>query len=129
MGALLGVLSGLCGTGGAFLTVPYLVERSVDVKCAIATSSMVSALVAVTATLVNVQLAMQSAHVAGASGAAFGSSGAVCWPAALLIGASALACAPFGVACSHRLPVIVLRRAFALFTLAAVAATLASVVW
>ena len=127
VGAFIGVSSAIAGLGGALLTVPYLLGRAVDMKRAVAASSAVSFVIALAATLANV---LGNGHdgAPGDGPRVFRTLGSVDWPAALVIGATAVLRAPCGVAWSHRMPLILLRRLFALLTLAAAAGTLASVV-
>ena len=123
---LIGLSSAVAGIGGAIVTVPYLVACSMDIKRAVAVSSAVSFVIALVATAANAVQAGRAGMVGGAlhHDHLFG---AIHWPAALVIGATALLCAPCGVACAHRLPMLLLKRTFALLTLAAAAGTLASV--
>jgi uncharacterized membrane protein YfcA len=123
---LIGIASATAGIGGAISTVSYLSACSVDMRRAVAASSAVTVVLALTATFAN---SLQAPH-----GAALGDAtqqahmvGSIYWPAALIIGATALVCAPCGVACAHRMPVVLLKRVFALLTFAAAAGTLASV--
>lgn len=126
VGLFIGVSSALAGVGGAIVTVPYLVACSVDMKRAVAASSAVGFVISISATLA--YAAQASQHVSDT--AAFEPAsmlGFVYWPAALVIGVAALLSAPCGVAWSHRVPVQMLKRLFALLSLAAAAGTLASV--
>jgi uncharacterized membrane protein YfcA len=123
VGAFIGASSAIAGLGGALLTVPYLLSRAVDIKRAVAASSAVSLVIASVTTLANL---VQAGQVRPGE-ATFHLLGPVYWPAAILVGTTALLCAPCGVAWSHRLPMLLLRRIFAVFTLVAAAGTLASV--
>lgn len=119
---LIGGFSAIAGVGGASLTIPFLLLKGVDMKRAVAASSAVG-------------LSIGCAGSIGFAGSpqlsVYGASpmlvGVVCWPAALLLAASAIVMAPRGVAAAHALPVRQLKRAFGVVLAMACAATLAKV--
>lgn len=110
--ALAGAMSSLAGVGGAFIVVPYLVKQSLSMRTAVATSAVMSALLSVTGAAV-FTLAPQLSHT----------EVKLHWVAGLVIGAIAVVSARHGVACSHRMPLIALRRSFALIALVAAIGT------
>lgn len=119
VGLLIGAFSAIAGVGGASLTVPFLLCSGVEMKRAVALASAIG-------------LAIALAGASGFAGAALttpaaappGLVGLICWPAALVLAASAAVMAPRGVDASHRLPVRHLKRAFAGVLIVACAATL-----
>ena len=117
---LIGGFSAIAGVGGASLTIPFLLFKGVDMKRAVAASSAVG-------------LSIGFAGSVGFAGppqlSTYGMSpvliGLVCWPAAVLLAASAIFMAPRGVAAAHALPVRQLKRAFAVVLVMACTAMLA----
>jgi uncharacterized membrane protein YfcA len=93
----IGMLSVLAGVGGAVFTVPYLESRDVRMTRAVGTSS-------------GIALVLSSVAVAWLANTA---AAMVWWPAALVVGATAVVTAPLGVRQAHRWPVARLKRAFA----------------
>jgi uncharacterized membrane protein YfcA len=106
-GGVIGGLSGIVGIGGGSLTVPFLTWCRVDIRNAVATSAACGFPIA----------------VAGATGFIVtgwtaptlppGSSGYVYWPAFAGIALASVLSAPLGAHLAHTLPVLVLRRVFA----------------
>jgi uncharacterized membrane protein YfcA len=120
VGVLIGGISAVAGVGGASLVVPYLLSRDAGMRQASAASSavgLVSAVVGATG--------FGLTPSAGAEIDQAGLIGLVCWPAALVIGLSAIVAAPLGVTLAHRVPAERLKQAFAvvLLIVAAVALT------
>ncbi|MEO1575442.1 MAG: sulfite exporter TauE/SafE family protein [Pseudomonadota bacterium] len=114
VGACIGVLSSWTGIGGGSLSGPYLMSRGVPAASAVATSAAVGFPLAVAGTV---------GYVLGgwnASGVPAHSVGYVFWPAALVLGLSAMLIAPLGARLAHALPERALKVAYAaLLTVAA----------
>ncbi|MFO0523932.1 MAG: sulfite exporter TauE/SafE family protein [bacterium] len=103
----IGVICGLMSAGGAFLTVPFMVYCGVAVRAAIGTGAALGWPVAVFGTIGYV--------ISGWSvpGLPPGSLGFVYLPALAALVASSMVFAPIGARLMHRLPVLLLRRMFA----------------
>jgi uncharacterized protein len=114
-GAGIGLLSGLVGAGGGFISVPFMVWCNVPVHVAVATSAALGFPIALANTL---------GYVMGGwgldSGLA-GSFGYLYLPALALIAAASVTMAPLGARAAHAMNVAQLKKAFAtlLFALAA----------
>jgi uncharacterized membrane protein YfcA len=114
-GSLIGLISGLVGAGGGFISVPFMLAHNVLIINAVATSAALGFPIA----------------LANAAGYAFSGQGVVglpdrslgyIWLPALAVVASCSVCtAPFGAQMAHSMPVAQLKRAFAgvLYVLAA----------
>ncbi len=107
VGAAIGVLAGMVGTGGAFLAVPFMTRCNVALRTAVATSAAIGIPVAIAATI-------------GFMLAGWGKAGLPSWavgyvylPALLGIVVTSTLLAPVGARAAHALPVATLRRAFA----------------
>lgn len=114
MGAVIGVLSSLSATGGASITVPFLVKRNVRMHEAIGTAAAVGWPIAVAGTLGYLLAG------AGKEGLPPWSLGFVYLPALAWIVVASVAMAPVGARIAHRTPAKKLKRIFAvvLFLLA-----------
>jgi uncharacterized membrane protein YfcA len=100
LGATTGVMTGLLGIGGGFVVVPALTTLlGVPMRIAVGTSTAV----------------VCAASFSGAL--TYAASGALAWPLLLTVGSGALLRAALGVPLSHRLPELLLRRAFAVIAL------------
>jgi uncharacterized membrane protein YfcA len=108
VGAGIGLVAGAVGTAGAFLAVPFMVRRQVDMHTAVATSAAIGWPVAVTATIGFIAAGLS------AQGLPRGSLGYVYLPAVAGIAAASMLLAPLGARVAHALPVATLRRLFAL---------------
>lgn len=107
VGSIIGSVSALIAIGGGSLTVPFLTWCNVEIKKAIATSAGVGFLIA----------------IAGMAGYFFGgqnqlglpalSSGYIYWPAVLLVATVSIFTAPLGVNLAHKMPVLLLKKVFA----------------
>jgi hypothetical protein len=108
-----GAFSAVMGIGGAFFTVPIL-SRFITMPRAIGTASALA-------------LPMAIAGAAGyflagtPKGCGAGCAGYIFFPAVTLAGMSAVLAAPFGAWLAHVLPVVTLRRVFAVFLIFAAA--------
>lgn len=111
-GGAIGILSGLVGAGGGFVSVPFMTWCNVKIHNAVATSAALGFPIALAGTLANIYYGMH------ASGLPPGSLGFVYLPALLVVSAASVLTAPLGARTAHRLPVQVLKRVFA-FTLLA----------
>jgi uncharacterized membrane protein YfcA len=107
-GALIGVISGIVGAGGGFLTVPFLTRCNVRVHNAVATSAALGFPIALSGTLSNIY---QGWNVPGLPPHALGY---IYVPALLTIAVASVLMAPLGARTAHRMPVRELKRAFAL---------------
>jgi uncharacterized membrane protein YfcA len=103
----IGIICGLMSAGGAFLTVPFMVYCGVAVRAAIGTGAALGWPVAVFGTIGYV--------ISGwsAPGLPWGSLGFVYLPALVALVAASMISAPIGARLMHRLPVLLLRRLFA----------------
>lgn len=107
-GIVIGAVSALVGIGGGTLTTPFLAWCRVELRRAIATSAACGLPIALTGTAAYLIAGLNE------SGLPAGSSGYIHWPAALAIAATGIFAAPLGARLTHRLPVTLLRRLFAL---------------
>ncbi len=115
MGALIGTIAGMVGTGGAFISVPFMTRCNVRLHEAVATSAALGMPIAVAATI---GFALAGLHKPGLPPY---SVGYVYLPALLAIIVTSTLFAPLGARLAHRWPVARLRHAFAamLFVLGA----------
>ena len=115
VGGFIGLLSGLVGAGGGFISVPFMASRNVVIHQAVATSAALGFPIAA-ANVAGYIIGGQ--NVQGLPPSAFG----YIWiPALVVIALCSFLMAPLGVAAGHRLPVKKLKRIFAsmLYALAA----------
>ena len=106
-GAGIGVLAGMVGAGGAFVTVPYLERCNVKIHNAVATSAALGLPIAVAGTIGFILAGLRQA------GLPEHSLGYVYVPALLCIVAASMLTAPTGAKLAHRWPVRTLKRVFA----------------
>ncbi|MCC7328273.1 MAG: sulfite exporter TauE/SafE family protein [Burkholderiales bacterium] len=106
VGAGIGVIAGMVGTGGAFLAVPFLTRCSVKMHTAVATSAALGFPIAVAATLGYVFAGLRK------TGLPPYSIGYVYVPALLAIVVTSTLLAPVGARVAHSWPVARLRHAF-----------------
>ena len=107
MGAVIGVVSGIVGAGGGFLTVPFLARCNVRIHNAVATSAAMGFPIAFSGTLSNIY------HGWSTPGLPAHSLGYIYLPALFIIAAASVWMAPLGARTAHRMPVRELKRAFA----------------
>jgi uncharacterized protein len=114
VGACIGLLSGLVGAGGAFLSVPFMTWCNVPLRHAVGTSAALGFPIALANTLGYV---VGGWHLAPPLPGAFGY---LYLPALLVIALASVTMAPIGARVAHRSNVLQLKRLFAvlLFCLA-----------
>jgi len=106
-GAGIGILSGMVGAGGAFVSVPYLERCNVKIHNAVATSAALGLPIAASGTVGFVLSGLRQAGLPAHS------LGYVYLPALLCIAAASMLFAPVGARLAHRWPVKTLKRVFA----------------
>jgi uncharacterized membrane protein YfcA len=114
-GGGIGVLSGLVGAGGGFISVPFMTWCNVKIHNAVATSAALGFPIALAGTLSNIYFGMQVPNLPS------GSLGYIYLPALLVISLASVFTAPLGARTAHNLPVKSLKKVFAcmLYALAA----------
>jgi uncharacterized membrane protein YfcA len=106
-GGVIGGLSAMVGVGGATLSVPYLLWCRVPMRTAIGTASAMGFPIAMAGAAVYVLSGLKMNELPPLS------VGFVYLPALAGVVVSSIVTAPLGAQVSHQLPVIALRRAFA----------------
>lgn len=107
-GAAIGLVSGLVGAGGGFISVPFMVAHNVRIINAVATSAALGFPIA----LANAMgYALSGQDVMGLPD---WSLGFIWLPALGVIACCSVLTAPLGARLAHRLPVATLKRVFAL---------------
>ncbi len=109
--AVIGMISSLIGIGGGSLTVPYLLWAQQPMRRAVATSAACGVPIGLAGALGFMLVGW------GAADLPMNSLGYVVWPAALIIAASSTVAAQLGAYLTHTLPVVVIKRVFALVLL------------
>ena len=114
-GGLIGILSGLVGAGGGFISVPFMTWCNVRIHNAVATSAALGFPIALAGTLANIFYGW------GEPGLPDYSLGFIYVPALLIIVAASMTMAPLGARTAHRMEVRQLQKVFAviLYALAA----------
>ncbi len=114
-GGFIGVLSGLVGAGGGFISVPFMTWCNVAIHNAVATSAALGFPIAL-ANVVGYVISGQTVENLPA-----GSFGYIWLPALVVIAISSVFTAPLGAKAAHALPIAKLKRVFAsiLYVLAA----------
>jgi uncharacterized membrane protein YfcA len=107
-GSAIGILSGLVGAGGGFVSVPFMTWCNVKIHNAVATSAALGFPIALAGTLSNVYHGMDTPDLPA------GSLGFVYLPALLVVSLASVTTAPLGARTAHALPVKSLKRVFAL---------------
>jgi uncharacterized membrane protein YfcA len=107
MGGLIGVLSGLVGAGGGFVSVPFMTRCNIRIHNAVATSAALGFPIALSGTLSNVYYGW------GEPGLPEWSLGFIYLPALAIIVAASVIMAPLGARAAHKMPVRQLQRIFA----------------
>jgi uncharacterized membrane protein YfcA len=114
-GGIIGVVAGLVGAGGGFISVPFMAWCNVKIHNAVATSAALGFPIALAGTLSNIYFGMGEARLPEYS------LGYIYLPALAVIAAASVLMAPMGARAAHRMPVAKLKRIFAviLYALAA----------
>jgi uncharacterized membrane protein YfcA len=114
-GGLIGILSGLVGAGGGFMSVPFMTWCNVRIHNAVATSAALGFPIALAGTIANVFYGWSEPDLPDYS------LGFIYVPALLIIVAASVMTAPLGARTAHRMPVRQLQKVFAviLYALAA----------
>jgi uncharacterized membrane protein YfcA len=112
VGAGIGLISGLVGAGGAFISVPFMVWCNVPMRNAVGTSAALGFPIALAAT-VGYVLAGWSLPTALP-----GAFGYLYLPALAIIATASVLMAPLGARTAHRIDVKSLRRVFSLMLMA-----------
>jgi uncharacterized membrane protein YfcA len=114
-GGAIGVLAGLVGAGGGFMSIPFMSWCNVKIHNAVATSAALGFPIALAGTLSNIYFGWN------APGLPAYSLGFVYLPALALIAAASMTMAPLGARIAHRMPRRHLQQVFAviLYALAA----------
>ena len=107
-GSVIGVLSGLVGAGGGFVSVPFMTWCNVKIHNAVATSAALGFPIALAGTLSNIYFGLNEPNLPP------GSLGFIYLPALLLISIASVTTAPLGARFAHALPVKSLKKIFAL---------------
>jgi uncharacterized membrane protein YfcA len=111
-GVGIGLLSGMVGAGGAFLSVPFMIRCNVKIHAAVATSAALGLPIAIAATIGFIVAGMAKPGLPPYS------VGYVYLPALAAVVAASMLSAPWGARVAHTWPVAKLRRAFALLMFA-----------
>ncbi|SNS98583.1 Uncharacterized membrane protein YfcA [Noviherbaspirillum humi] len=114
-GGCIGMLSGLVGAGGGFISVPFMTWCNVKIHNAVATSAALGFPIALAGTLSNIYFGMDVPDLPP------GSLGFIYLPALAVIAVTSVLLAPLGAKTAHSLPVKTLKKVFAymLYALAA----------
>jgi uncharacterized membrane protein YfcA len=107
-GGVIGILSGLVGAGGGFISVPFMTWCNVKIHNAVATSAALGFPIALAGTLSNIYYGMAVPDLPP------GSLGYIYLPALLVVSLASVTTAPLGARTAHSLPVKTLRKVFAL---------------
>ncbi|MGE5650331.1 MAG: sulfite exporter TauE/SafE family protein [Bacillota bacterium] len=107
-GGAIGVLAGLVGAGGGFVSVPFMTWCNVKIHNAVATSAALGFPIALAGTLSNVYFGMKVADLPASS------LGFIYLPALLVISLASVSTASLGAKTAHSLPVKTLKKVFAL---------------
>lgn len=108
VGTGIGIVSGLVGAGGGFLSVPFMSWCNVKMHNAVATSAALGFPIALSGTLSNIYFGWNE------TGLPPYSLGYIYVPALAVIALASVAMAPVGARAAHRMPVARLKRIFAM---------------
>lgn len=106
-GGIIGMLSGLVGAGGGFISVPFMTRRNIKIHSAVGTSAALGFPIALAGTLSNIYFGI------GTAGLPAGSLGFVYLPALFIISLTSVTTAPLGARLAHALPVKTMKKIFA----------------
>jgi uncharacterized membrane protein YfcA len=114
-GGVIGILAGLVGAGGGFISIPFMSWFGVRIHQAVATSAALGFPIALAGTLANIWFGWGEPDLPAHS------LGFIYLPALAIIATASVLMAPLGARTAHRWPVQRLRRVFAyiLYVLAA----------
>jgi uncharacterized membrane protein YfcA len=114
-GGVIGLISGLVGAGGGFISVPFMVAHNVSILNAVATSAALGFPIALANTIGFVASGANLPHLPT------GSWGYVWLPGLAVVASCSVLTAPWGAKMAHRMPIDRLKRLFAmvLYALAA----------
>ena len=107
-GGVIGILSGLVGAGGGFISVPFMTACNVKIHNAVATSAALGFPIALAATISNIWFGWNVPNLPPHA------LGYIYLPGALVISLASMIMAPVGARTSHALPVASLKKVFAL---------------
>lgn len=107
-GGVIGIVSGLVGAGGGFISVPFMTACNVKIHHAVATSAALGFPIALAGTVSNIYFGWNAANLPAHS------LGFVYLPGLVIISVASVTMAPVGARTSHRLPVATLKKVFAL---------------
>ena len=110
-GGGIGALSSLVGIGGGTMTVPFLINRGIDMRQAVGTSAACGLPIAIAGAIGFMIVGW------GREGLPSASTGFVYWPAVGAILLASVPIAPLGAHLAHRLPVTLLKRSFGVLLL------------
>ena len=108
VGVVTGLLAGLVGAGGGFVSVPFMTWCNVKIHQAIATSAALGFPIALAGTLSNIYFGMATPDLPA------GALGFVYLPALLVISPASMLTAPLGAKAAHALPMKTLKKVFAI---------------
>jgi uncharacterized membrane protein YfcA len=106
-GGVIGVMAGLVGAGGGFLSIPFMTRCNVKIQNAVATSAALGFPIALSGTLANIYYGLGEASLPPYS------LGYIYLPALVVIASASVIMAPLGARMAHRWPVARLRKIFA----------------
>ena len=106
-GSIIGILSGLVGAGGGFVSVPFMTWCNVKIHNAVATSSALGFPIALAGTLSNIYFGWDIPDLPP------GALGYIYLPALLVVSLASVTTAPLGAKVAHALPVKSLKKVFA----------------
>lgn len=107
-GTGIGVVSGVVGAGGGFISVPFMSWCNVKIHNAVATSAALGFPIALSGTLSNIWFGWNEPGLPAYS------LGYIYLPALAVISAASVTTAPLGARAAHKMPVKELKRVFAL---------------
>jgi uncharacterized membrane protein YfcA len=107
-GSMIGILSGLVGAGGGFVSVPFMTWCNVKIHNAVATSAALGFPIALAGTLSNIYYGWNMPDLPP------GALGYIYLPALLVVSLASVTTAPLGAKVAHALPVKLLKKVFAI---------------
>jgi len=106
-GGVIGVVSGVVGAGGGFISVPFMTWCNVKIHNAVATSAALGFPIALSGTLSNIYFGWSEPGLPAYS------LGYIYLPALAVIASASVMMAPLGARAAHKMPVATLKRVFA----------------